>query len=198
MLLLAGPLAFLALFFVWPVGAILGRGLGRHGGLDLNPIGDAISDAAIRRVLWFTVWQALLSTVVTLAIGLPATAALSRFRFAGRGAVVAALSMPFVLPTVVIAAAFRGLGITGSLLAIVLAHACFNVAIVVRVVGVRWTALAARPEDAAAVLGASPIRVFLTVTLPALRSSIMAAASIVFLFCFTSFGVILILGGPTF
>ncbi len=196
--LVALPLAFLGLFFVWPVVAIMARGLFSHGSLDLGPVGDAFRDPALRHVAWFTVWQATLSTIATLAVALPATAVLSRFRFAGRGLVIAGLTMPFVLPTVVVATAFRGLGIDGSLTAILLAHAFFNVAVVVRVVGAAWVGLDPRAEDAARTLGAGPVRTFTAVTLPALRPAIAAAASIVFLFCFTSFGVILILGGPRF
>ncbi len=192
------PLTFLGLFFVWPVGAIMARGLFAHGSLDLGPIDDAFRDPALRHVAWFTAWQATLSTIATLAIALPATAVLSRFRFAGRALVIAGLTMPFVLPTVVVATAFRGLGVDGSLAAILLAHAFFNVAVVVRVVGAAWVGLDPRAEDAARTLGAGPVRTFTAVTLPALRPAIAAAASIVFLFCFTSFGVILILGGPRF
>ena len=192
------PLAFLCVFFLWPVGAILGRGLTNDGSLDLSPLGDILRDSSLRHVVTFTIWQAALSTVATLAIGLPAAAVLSRYRFRSRGLMVAILTMPFVLPTVVVATAFRSLGIDGSLLAIVVAHTFFNVAIVVRVVGVSWRGLDPREEDAARVLGAGPLRTFTRVTLPALRPAIVAAASIVFLFCFTSFGVILILGGPRF
>ena len=74
----------------------------------------------------------------------------------------------------------------------------FNYAVVVRTVGGLWSHLDPRPEEAAQMLGASRWRTFLGVTLPALRPAIVAAGSIVFLFCFTSFGVILVLGGPRY
>lgn len=197
-LLVAGPLTFLAVFFLWPVGAILARGLVTDGSIRLHSLTDVWRDPGLRHVVGFTVAQAALSTVATLMVALPATAVLSRFRFRGRAAVVALLTMPFVLPTVVVGTAFRSLGITGSLTAIVVAHVFFNVAVVVRVVGATWRGLDPREEDAARSLGAGPVRTFVTVTLPALRPAIVAAGSIVFLFCFTSFGVILILGGPRF
>ncbi len=82
--------------------------------------------------------------------------------------------------------------------AILLAHVFFNYAVVVRTVGGLWSHLDPRPEEAAQMLGANRWRTFVGVTLPALRPAIIAAASIVFLFCFTSFGVILVLGGPPF
>ena len=93
--------------------------------------------------------------------------------------------------------AFLALGFTPSLGAILLAHVFFNYAVVVRIVGGFWAHLDPQQDDAARVLGASRLRAFTTVMLPALRPALLGAAAIVFLFTFTSFGVILILGGPT-
>ena len=70
----------------------------------------------------------------------------------------------------------------------------FNLAVVVRTVGAVWDHLPADLEAAAATLGASPWRAFREITLPLLRPAILAAASIVFVFTFTSFGVIRVLG----
>jgi thiamine transport system permease protein len=79
--------------------------------------------------------------------------------------------------------------------AIVAALVFFNVSVVVRTVGPWWEGLDRRREEAAAALGASPVQVLRTVTLPALRPAIVAAGSVVFLFCATAFGVVLTLGG---
>lgn len=196
--IVAVPLVFLGVFFVWPVIAIIGRGLAPHGALDLDPLGNVGSDPGLRHVAWFTVWQAVLSTVLTLLIGIPGAFVVSRYRFRGRALVRALVTVPFVLPTIVVATAFSALGITGSVAAILLAHVFFNYAVVVRTVGGLWSHLDARPEEAAQMLGANRWRTFIGVTLPALRPAIIAAASIVFLFCFTSFGVILVLGGPQY
>ena len=65
------PLGFLAVFFVWPVGAVLVRGMWRHGSLDLGAFTDTLRDPGVLHVLRFTVWQATLSTLLTLAVGLP-------------------------------------------------------------------------------------------------------------------------------
>ena len=78
--------------------------------------------------------------------------------------------------------------------AILLAHVVFNLAVVVRTVGAVWDHLPPDLEAAAATLGASPWRAFREVTLPLLRPAVLAAASIVFVFTFTSFGVIRVLG----
>jgi thiamine transport system permease protein len=81
---------------------------------------------------------------------------------------------------------------------ILLAHIFYNYAVVLRIVGGFWANLNPRLEEAARMLGASPAEVFRQVTLPLLAPAIGAAGLLVFLFCFTSFGVILILGGPRF
>ncbi|HUF83037.1 MAG TPA: ABC transporter permease subunit, partial [Acidimicrobiia bacterium] len=203
---MAVPVAFVTVFFVYPVVTIVGRGLWPDGHLDLEPLGKVATDASLREVVWFTLWQAALSTALTVLVALPGAYVLARYRFPGRRLLFAAVTVPFVLPTVVVGSAFRSLleddgplgslGLEQSLAAILVAHVFFNYAVVVRTVGGLWSHLDPRQEEVARVLGASRWRAFLSVTLPALRPAITAAASIVFLFTFTSFGVILILGGP--
>jgi len=191
------PGAFLAVFFAYPVVTIIGRGLWPGGQLDLSPIGDVLGDSTYRGIVWFTVWQAALSTLLTLVLGLPLAYVLARYRFKGRPIARALVTVPFVLPTVVVGSAFLALGVTPSVFAILLAHIFFNMAVVVRAVGGLWSHLDPRQEETARMLGATRRRAFTSVTLPLLRPALAAAASIVFLFSFTSFGVILILGGPT-
>jgi len=200
------PIAFLLVFFAYPVIAIVGRGLAPRWSLDLDPLGDVVTDAALRHIAWFTVWQATLSTLLTLAVGLPGAYVLARCEFPGRRVVRALVTVPFVLPTVVVGSAFVALfgdgaplaflGIDQTVAAILVAHVFFNYSVVVRTVGSLWSHLDPRPEEAARMLGAGRFRTFREVTLPALRPAIAAAAAVVFLFTFTSFGVILILGGP--
>jgi thiamine transport system permease protein len=205
-LLVLVPLGFLGLFFAYPVGTIIDRGLRPGGRLDLEPLRTVATDPALRHVAWFTLWQAAASTALTVLLAMPGAYVLSRYRFRGRRLVWAAVTVPFVLPTVVVASAFLSLlgpkgllgslGLMGTVWPILLAHVFFNYAVVVRTVGGLWSHLDPRTEEAARVLGAGRWRTFGAVTLPALRPAIAAAAAIVFLFTFTSFGVILILGGP--
>lgn len=203
--LLAAPLAFLTLFFLWPVANIVGEGLRAEAGWDLRGVGAVLGDPALRGVAWFTLWQAAASTALTLALALPAANVLARYEFRGRRALQALVTVPFVLPTVVVGAAFLallgpkgplGVDLDGTIWAILLAHAFFNHSVVVRTVGGLWEGLDARTEEAARVLGASRWRAMREVTLPALRPAIAASAAITFLFTFTSFGVVRILGGP--
>jgi thiamine transport system permease protein len=204
--LLAAPVAFLLAFFAWPVANIVAEGLRGDDGAGLSGVGDVLADDGLRRVVVFTTLQALGSTALTLAIALPAAHVLARFEFRGRRAVQALVTVPFVLPTVVVGTAFLallgpsgplGVDLDGTVWAILVAHAFFNHAVVVRTVGGLWESLDPQTEEAARVLGASRWRALREVTAPALRPAIAAAAVITFLFTFTSFGVVRILGGPT-
>ncbi len=183
------PLAFLGVFFAWPVAAIVGLGL-REGGVLA-----ALADTTALDLVAFTLGQAAAATALALLAGMPVAFLLARARVAGAGVVRAAVMVPFVLPTVVVGLAFRALWPDGGVLPIVLANAFFNVAVVARTVGGLWARLDRRAEDAARALGASRLRAFTSVVLPALAPAVGSAASVVFLFCATSFGVVLVLGG---
>jgi thiamine transport system permease protein len=192
------PLGFVVVFFAWPVASIVGRGLLPEGVLDVGGIVEVLSRSRTQRIIGFTVGMAAAATAVTLVLGMPVAYVLSRLRFRGRGVLRAAVLVPFVLPTVVVGIAFRALlrdtPLDGSVVAILAALVFFNVAVVARTVAVSWESLDPRQEEAARVLGAGPVRVFVTITLRRLAPSIAAAASIVFLFCSTAFGTVLVLG----
>lgn len=209
--LMAVPVAFFAVFFAYPVSAIVGRGLKADGVWQFGRIGEVLSRPDILDVLWFTTWQALASTALTLLIALPGAYVFARFDFPGKQVLRAVVTVPFVLPTVVVGTAFLALLGRGGLLdelwglrldttvwAILLAHVFFNYAVVVRTVGGLWSQLDPRQEEAARVLGAGRFAAWRRVTLPALGPAVAAAALMVFLFTFTSFGVVQILGGPAY
>lgn len=194
------PLGFIGVFFVWPVAAIIGRSL------SAGALGDVLTDPGLRHVALFTLWQAVVATLLTLAVGMPAAYVVARYEFPGRRLFRAFVTVPFVLPTVVVATAFLVLFRPGGVLSflgwqrgvgpMLVAEVFFNVAVVVRAVGGFWANLDPRRTDAARVLGASRWRAFREVTLPLLGPPIAAAASIVFLFTFTAFGVVLLLADP--
>ncbi|MFI1221885.1 MULTISPECIES: ABC transporter permease [unclassified Streptomyces] len=208
---MAVPVAFFVVFFAYPVTAIVGRGLKAGGDWQFGRIGEVLARPDILDVLWFTTWQALASTALTLLIALPGAYVFARFDFPGKQVLRAVVTVPFVLPTVVVGTAFLALLGRGGLLdelwgvrldttvwAILLAHVFFNYAVVVRTVGGLWSQLDPRQEEAARVLGAGRFAAFRRVTLPALAPAVAAAALMVFLFTFTSFGVVQILGGPAY
>jgi len=198
------PAAFLAVFFLYPVATILVEGLAGEG---LRRLVELPGRGSFRSVAWFTLWQAVASTVLTVVVAMPAAHLLARRRFRGKALLRAATTVPFVLPTVVVGGAFLAVferfglddgpfRLTRTAGAILVAHVFFNVAVVLRTVGTFWEGLDPRAGEQARVLGATPWQAFRWVTWPALRPAVAAAASIVFLFCFTSFGVVLVLGGP--
>lgn len=186
------PTVFIGYFFVYPLVRILALGLS-----ELN-IGFSGVEARLFRVGWFTLWQASVSTILTLVAAAPLTWAVSTYEFRGRRLATALVTVPFVLPTVVVGTAFLALGVGDSIWAILAAHVFFNLAVVVRTVSTLWSRIDPTIQEAARVLGANEWKVFRQITLPLLRPAIAAASSIVFLFTFTSFGVVLILGGFSF
>ena len=206
--LAAVPLTALALFFVYPVLGMVARGFWPEGTFDPGAVLEVLGRPRVHRVLWFTVWSAATATLVAVVAGLPVAFVLHRLRFPGRGLLQALVVVPFVLPTVVVGVAFRQLiapsgplgwvGLDGTATAIIAALVFFNISVVVRTVGAFWEAIDPRREEAAAALGASPSQVLRTVTLPALLPGIASAASVVFLFCATAFGVVLTMGGLRF
>lgn len=214
------PLAFLALFYFYPLGRMLNLSLARSDIGLLGNLAAALSNASVQRVLSFTFWQSLLSTLLTLLVGLPGAFLFARFEFRGKSLLRALTGVPFVMPTLVVAAAFNALlgsrgwlnlglmqvfdlaqpplQIVNTLGAILLAHVFYNTTIVLRTVGDFWARLSPRLTQAARILGANRWQSWWRVTLPLLLPAIAAASLLVFIFDFTSFGVILVLGGPAF
>lgn len=184
------PLAFIAVLVAWPVAMVLITGIGR-GSLEV------LSAASTWRILAYTTAQAIISTLLSLALALPVAYAVSRLRLPLRRTLLAVITVPFILPTVVVGLAFRELlPFPGTTAAIVIAHVFFNVGLVVRVVSGLWEKVDPRFDDVAASLGLPPWQAFHRVTLPLIRPAITASAVLAFLFCFTSFGVVLVLGDP--
>lgn len=212
------PLIFLALFYFYPLIKIVLLSFLPEGSWQPDKLSRLFSSPVYARILWFTTWQAAVSMMLTVALALPGAYIFARYRFWGKSIFQALMTVPFVLPTVVTAAAFRALLGTNGLvnralmslfelqtppIAIdqtvyffLLAHIFYNYSLVVRIVGGFWAGLDPDLRSAAQMLGASPWQTFYRITLPLLLPAIGSAALLVFIFCFTSFGVVLILGGP--
>ena len=213
------PLTYLAIFYFFPLASILTVSFSRLEG-EIWPLLQTLVSPTILSIVGFTFYQAALSTLLTLALGLPGAYLLARFQFRGKSLLQALMGIPFVMPTLVVGAAFNALlgsrgwinlgamqlfnlseapiQFTNTLLAILVAHVFYNTTIVLRMVGDFWSHLDPRLEQAARVLGASRWQAFTKVSFPLLLPAIMSAAMLVFIFDFTSFGVILVLGGPRF
>ena len=142
---------------------------------------------------------------------------MTTYKFPGKRLLKTLYAIPFVLPSILVVLGFvifygnsgflnkaimavfglkqPPLRILYSFTAVLLAHAFYNFPVVVSIVGDYWQRLDSSCESAASTLGSKRAKVFKTITLPRLAPSILSAASLVFLFCFTSFAIILVLGG---
>jgi thiamine transport system permease protein len=211
---------FLILFYFYPLASILTLSFAPEGQFSLGALSKLVSTPRYLQTFWFTTWQAALSTLLTILLALPGSYVFARYDFPGKSLIQALSTVPFVLPTMVVSLAFtallgprgllnltamRLLGLERPLLdlqntlgIILLAHVFYNYTLVLRIVGSYWSNLTPRLQEAARMLGSSRWQAFSRVTLPLLTPSIAAAAMLVFIFDFTSFGVILVLGGPRF
>ena len=219
-LALLAPLAYLAIFFLYPLGAIFERAFVQGEG-GLSAFGTLLGDSYYLGRIWFTTWQAAASTVADAgggaAHGLPLRAPRLPRQVAAQGRLDGALHHADHRRRdgVRRAARPRGAGehaayercfgldeppirLANSLWIILLAHAFYNYAIVVRIVSAFWSNVTPQLEESAAMLGAGRVRTFMHVTLPVLLPAIASSAALAFAFCFTSFGVVLVLGGPQF
>lgn len=214
------PLTFLLIFYFFPLVNIFSISLTRSESGTVAPFIEALQSSSMRGVLWFTIWQASISTLLTLLVGLPGAYLIGRYKFRGKSLIRALTGVPFVMPTLVVAAGFNALlgprgwvNITlqtllntdeppiqfiNTIAAILIAHVFYNTTIVLRMVGDFWSNLDPRITQAARVLGANRWRTLRQITLPLLRPVIGTAALLIFIFDFTSFGVILVLGGPQY
>lgn len=214
------PILFLVLFYFYPLGAILRLSFAPEGVIDWAALQDLVRTNYYVQILWFTTWQAIVSTLLVLSLALPGAYVFARYQFRGKQTLKTISTLPFVLPTVVVANAFTALlgpnGLVNDWLQaglhlaqppiqlqhtiwmILLAHVFYNYSVALRIISTFWQNMGDQLPQAAQLLGASPLRAFYTVTWPMLRPALFAAAVLVFIFCFTSFGVVLILGGPHF
>ncbi|OYR41181.1 sulfate ABC transporter permease [Halorubrum sp. Ib24] len=165
-------------------------------------------------IVGFTAYQAALSTVASVALGLPAAYLLARFEFPGRRTLRSLTIVPFVLPSIMVAVGFvatfgtngtlnavlSALGLPPvdlmfSLQAIVIAHAFYNAPLVARVTTAAWESVDARAVETARSLGAGPARAFLDVVAPQVYPAVLTGAALTFVFTFGTFPIVLALGG---
>ena len=200
-LLWAIPLTFVAVLFYWPIAKITSLGF---SGVWLA----TLSEPKTLEVIWFTLWQAAVSTLVILVIAIPGAYLLYRKSFAGQRLIKALITVPFVLPSIVVAVGFTvfrnvhdfwiELGLTflsDPVYWIIAAHVFVNYSIAVRTIGGVWAGLDTEIDEAAELDGAGRLRSLLSISLPQLRPAVFSAAALVFLFSATSFGIVLVLGG---
>ena len=178
---------------------------------------SALRFARLFSALRFTFLEAFFSTLLAVAIGFPAAFFVARRDFPGRRFLLALSAVPLCVPPMIIALAFvlyfgrQGwlnyglmsafglkeppLSFLYSMTGVVIAHGLYDFPVIMRTVSRVWERLPADQEEAALLLGAKPVRVFRTVTLPALARPLLSGSALVFLYCFFSFVIVLLFGG---
>jgi thiamine transport system permease protein len=200
-MLWVSPLFFVAVMFYWPVMEVSLLGISGDWLAQLeNP--------KTINAIWFTLWQALVSTIVTVLVAIPGAHLLYKRSFPGQRLVMALITVPFVLPSIVVAIGFsvfwnvheiyQGLGLSfleDPVYWIIAAHVFVNYSIAVKTIGGVWATLDLDTEAAAELDGAGRLRALVSISLPQLRPAIYSASALIFLFSATSFGIVLVLGG---
>jgi putative spermidine/putrescine transport system permease protein len=150
---------------------------------------------------WLSIWVGLAVTVLATALGTPASVALVRGRFAGKGLVNAFILSPLIVPGIIVAIGiyffYARLGVVGNPIALVLAHTCLAVPFVVINVSATLYGFDERLEYAAMSLGASPWGAFRQVTLPLIRPGVLAGSLFAFITSFDELIVALFVSGTT-
>ncbi len=185
---------------------------------------DFIVEALTRPLnLWiiqFTLNQAFLSTFLTLFLGLPGAYVFARFSFKGKDQLRTLLTIPFVLPPIVVVLGFIMFlgpeGLLNTILqtifgsevtplnlyktyeGIVIVHSFYNIPIVLRLVSSAWSKIDVETEEVATTLGSKGLHFFKNLIFPQISSALLASAILTFLYCFTSFAIVLSLGGIQF
>jgi thiamine transport system permease protein len=216
-LLLLPVLVFFTLFFLMPVMLFFTQAFTENGSLSLQWFTDIFTKSYYLRILSFTLLQALLSTVLSLILGIPGGWILSHYDFPGKKIITALTTIPFILPSILVVLGFilfwgrsgvvnqflmalfaldePPLTILYSFNAILLAHVFYNFPIALRMISSWWTRFPVSQVKAARTLGAGNWKIFRTIIFPQMVPALMSAGTLIFLYCFMSFAVILVLGG---
>jgi thiamine transport system permease protein len=184
------------------------------GESPIEVLGNLLSSDRELGIVGFTAYQAALSTVASVALGVPAAYLLARYEFPGRKTIRSLTILPFVLPSIMVAVGFvatfgansplnQALSAVGlptvdflfSLEAIVIAHAFYNAPLVARLTTAAWESVDASAVETARSLGASPFRAFWDVVAPQLYPAVLMSAALTFVFTFGTFPIVLALGG---
>ncbi len=187
--------------------------------VDRIEILDSLFDPYLRHVVWFTIKQATLSTFLSLVMAIPVMQALSRHSsFPGRRLLLQLSSLSFVMPTMVAVLGIVSIygyngylnrilslfGFNGGiddgyylygLTGILIAHLFFNLPLAVRVYLQAVSNLPRETWNLAVSLGMSEWQIFRFIEWPLLRSIMPGLGATIFLLCFTSFAIVLTLGG---
>ena len=206
--LVAVPLAFLGLVMVAP---LLRLGIEASAGANTAMFVSMLHDGYLQRRVGWSVLQAALTCAAALLWGLPVAWVLARYDFAGRVLVLRLLMLPFVVPTLVAAlgvlalwgprglfSRWLGLDLQDTPWLLLYGNLFFNLCLVVRAGVDALGQVSSARVAVARTLGATPWRVFWRVEWPAILPWLASSLCLVFLYCFSGFGLALILGGQRY
>jgi putative spermidine/putrescine transport system permease protein len=149
---------------------------------------EAYHDEKVRDALWLSVKAALGATAVAIVLGTLVSLAVSRFRFFGRDTISLVVILPIALPGIITGLAlqttYTTFGIDFGLLTIVIGHATFCIVVVYNNAAARLRRLAGSLEEASADLGADSWQTFWFVTLPQMRTALLAGGLLAFALSF--------------
>ena len=214
-LMLIPAFLFILIIFYIPLGGILVKGIqNEQGFFSLDGIVEILKSSYYRKIISFTFFQAIISTILSVAIGLPGAWIMSHFAFPGKKLIKAVITIPFILPSILVVLGFvlffgkngmlnnflnklgfEDLKVLYSFKAIIFAHIFYNFPIAIRIISSLWSKIPESQMMAAKSLGAGKIKVFTTVTLHQILPAVLTSAMIIFIYCFMSFAIILVLGG---
>lgn len=205
------PATFLFFFYILPMISILSYIS------DLLPSIQTIFSSLNFTILKFTLFQSLLSTILAVLIGFPGAYFFGRYKLPLHRFWKSLFTVPFVIPPIVVVIGFiitfGPNGIINNFFAdyfnldepiieiyntfqgILLAHVFYNTPVAIRIIGAAWQNIDKEQENVAKTLGASPIVIFFRIQLPQLIPAILTSSMLIFLYCFTSFGIPLAIGG---
>ena len=211
------PRMILILAFLVPLFFSLSKAFLPEGEFTFSLVKEAFTSQYNLRLLSFTVKESLYSAILSVLIALPGAYLYSNYTFRGKKFILSLAQLCFVLPSILVVLGFvifygnNGflnrmlmsllksdepvVKILYSFRAIILAHAFLNFPVALSLLTGYWSSLSRTAENAAATLGAGKLRIFLTITLSRILPVLLSAALLIFLYCFTSFSIILVLGG---
>ena len=200
------------LVFILPLLSVFSRAF--KGGPEVFL--SVLKDPYTWRLLLFSLYEAFLSALISVVLALPFSVFFSKYTFFGRKAILTSSDAAFALPAILCVIGFvvfyGNNGILNSLLlsfsltdksikflysfpSVIFAHVYLNFPIAFSLITSALSSLDEKEEMASRLLGKGKLYTFLRITLPKVKGTIISAFTLIFLFCFPSFLIVMSLGG---
>ena len=200
------------LIFLLPLFSVLGRAFKDGPEAVINTFCDAYT----WRLLAFTVWESLLSAVISVSLAIPFSVFFSKYSFFGRKAILTASDIAFALPAILCVLGFvifyGNNGILNNILislgliedkikflysfpSVIMAHVYLNFPVAFSLITSALAGMDEKEDMASKLLGKSNFYTFIRITIPKVKGTIISAFILIFLFCFPSFLIVMSLGG---